>query len=42
MLNVATPALRLAVPSTVAPLEKVTIPMALGGLTVAVNVTCWP
>ena len=39
--RVATPPLRPAVPSTVKPSRKVTLPVAVLGVTVAVNVTDW-
>lgn len=40
--NVATPALRTPVPSVVVPSEKVTVPVAVDGETVAVNVMFVP
>ena len=40
--KVAVPALRVPVPSTVAPSKKVTVPVAVAGNTVAVKVTGVP
>jgi hypothetical protein len=41
-VSVATPELRLPVPSEVVPEKKVTVPVAAEGATVAVNVTLAP
>src|ERR1043165_7564962 len=41
MVKAATPELKLAVPITVLPSRKVTVPVASEGATVAVNVTGW-
>ena len=40
--SVARPLLRVALPSAVDPLKKVTVPVAVEGETVAVKVTVWP
>ena len=42
VVKVATPPLRLADPSEVSPSRKVTVPVACGGETVAVNATACP
>lgn len=42
VVKVAVPAFRAAVPRSVEPSWKVTLPVAEEGLTVAVRVTVWP
>src|ERR671926_342487 len=42
VVNVATPPESTALPSAVAPSVKLTVPLAVDGVTVAVNVTGWP
>jgi hypothetical protein len=42
VLNVAMPPDSVPEPSTFVPLRNITVPVALDGNTVALNVTCWP